>query len=192
MLSYNGNGDLVVDGTCDASLWGLFAFGLYGASDPRLAATFSTLRERLWVRTPVGGMARYEEDSYYRVSSEVPGNPWFIATLWLADYLMARAGSEAEMRDALDILDWVAGHALPSGVLAEQVHPITGAPLSVSPLTWSHATFVATVQHMSRRLARLKECPTCGLSLVAESRREDWIEKMFGEACDAIHGLCRV
>jgi GH15 family glucan-1,4-alpha-glucosidase len=192
MVSNNAGGELVIDGACDASLWGLFAFGLYGASDPRLAATFSTLRERLWVRTPVGGMARYDEDAYHRVSREVPGNPWFIATLWLADYLVARAGSEAEMADALDILDWVAGHALPSGVLAEQVHPFTGAPLSVSPLTWSHATFVATVQHMSRRLARLKECPTCGLSPVAGSRGEDWIEKMFGEACDAIHGLCRV
>ena len=30
-------------------------------------------------------------------------------------------------------------------MLAEQVHPYTKQPLSVSPLTWSHATFVATV-----------------------------------------------
>jgi hypothetical protein len=45
----------------------------------------------------------------------------------------------------LDILVWVAGHALPSGALAEQINPLTGEPLSVSPLTWSHATFVATV-----------------------------------------------
>jgi GH15 family glucan-1,4-alpha-glucosidase len=34
---------------------------------------------------------------------------------------------------------------LPSGVLAEQVDPLTGEEMSVSPLTWSHSTFVATV-----------------------------------------------
>ena len=36
MLSYDEHGELVVDGTCDASLWGLFAFGLYKADDPRI------------------------------------------------------------------------------------------------------------------------------------------------------------
>jgi GH15 family glucan-1,4-alpha-glucosidase len=35
---------------------------------------------------------------------------------------------------------------LPSGVLAKQVHPFTEDPLSVSPLTWSHAAFVSAVQ----------------------------------------------
>jgi glucoamylase len=192
MVSYDEKGELVVDGTCDASLWGLFAFGLYSAADPRITATFSALREKLWVGTSVGGMARYEGDAFYRVSQELPGNPWFVATLWLADYLVQRAGSEAEMGEAIDILNWVASHALPSGVLAEQVHPYTGAPLSVSPLTWSHATFVATIQHLVRRLGRLRECPACGLPMNTESRREDWLEKMFGEACDAIHGICRV
>ena len=192
MVSFNDKEELVVDETCDSSLWGLFAFGLYTASDPRLTATFDVLRERLWVRTEIGGMARYEEDVFYRVSPDLPGNPWFVATLWLADYLVSRAASEEEMAEAITILDWAAEHALPSGVLAEQVDPFTGAPLSVSPLTWSHATFIATVQRLVRRLARLRECPACGLPMTAESRREDWLEKMFGEACDAIHGICRV
>ena len=31
------------------------------------------------------------------------------------------------------------------GILAEQLHCYTGEPLSVAPLTWSHATFVETV-----------------------------------------------
>jgi GH15 family glucan-1,4-alpha-glucosidase len=30
--------------------------------------------------------------------------------------------------------------------MAEQVHPDSGAPLSVSPLTWSHATFISTAR----------------------------------------------
>ena len=137
-------------------------------------------------------MARYEGDAFYRVSPDLPGNPWFIATLWLADYLVNRAGSEEEMAEAINLLDWVSAHALPSGVLAEQADPFNGGPLSVSPLTWSHATFVATVQRLVRRLGRLRECPECGLPMTSESRREDWLEKMFSEACDSIHGICRV
>jgi glucoamylase len=192
MLTHDGQGELVVDGTCDASLWGLFAFGMYAAADPRIETTFAALREKLWVATPVGGMARYEGDEFYRTDRSLPGNPWFIATLWLADYLIARAASEADLVAAMKILDWVVGHALPSGVMAEQVHPFTDAPLSVSPLAWSHATFIATVQHLVRRLADFRKCPECGLPLTAESRREDWLEKMFGEACSAIHGICNV
>ena len=36
--------------------------------------------------------------------------------------------------------------------MAEQVDPFTNAPLSVSPLTWSHAAFVSTVhEYLARR-----------------------------------------
>jgi GH15 family glucan-1,4-alpha-glucosidase len=31
------------------------------------------------------------------------------------------------------------------GNIAEQVHPVTGDPLFVAPLTWSHSAFVQTV-----------------------------------------------
>jgi GH15 family glucan-1,4-alpha-glucosidase len=48
--------------------------------------------------------------------------------------------------EARAILEWCAARALPSGVLAEQLHPHTGAALSVSPSTWSHAAFVASVE----------------------------------------------
>jgi GH15 family glucan-1,4-alpha-glucosidase len=30
--------------------------------------------------------------------------------------------------------------------MAEQIDPLTGEPLSASPLTWSHAEYVMTVQ----------------------------------------------
>lgn len=46
-------------------------------------------------------------------------------------------------------------HALSSGVLAEQVDPHTNEPLSVSPLTWRHATFVAAVQSWLAAQTRL-------------------------------------
>jgi GH15 family glucan-1,4-alpha-glucosidase len=40
--------------------------------------------------------------------------------------------------------------------MAEQVHPYTNEPLSVSPLTWSHATMVKTVGEYLRRYEQLK------------------------------------
>ncbi len=75
----------------------------------------------------------------------VPGNPWFICTLWLAEWYIASARTMDDLERPLQLLNWVADHALTSGVLAEQLHPETGAPLSVSPLTWSHAAFVQTI-----------------------------------------------
>jgi hypothetical protein len=77
-------------------------------------------------------------------------------------------------------------------VLAEQVHPTTGEPLSVSPLTWSHATYVASCQRFIQKMIRMKTCPTCGLSALAPGREEDWIEKLYSQACDTIRGICKV
>jgi hypothetical protein len=59
-------------------------------------------------------------------------------------------------------MEWAAKRALPSGVLPEQIDPRTGEPLSVSPLTWSHAEFVITVQGYLDRLEDLRKCPQCG------------------------------
>ena len=185
-------GTIQVDAAFDSSLWGLFAFGLYSVDHPKIVSTFEALREKLWLKTPVGGMSRYENDPYQQVNPTIGGNPWFLSTLWLADYLIEQAREEKDLTGALKIMDWVTAHALPSGVLAEQINPVTGEPLSVSPLTWSHATFVASTQRLLRRLRRMKVCETCGASLMGRSRGEDWVEQLFGQACDAIHGVCRV
>ncbi len=61
------------------------------------------------------------------------------------------------MREALDLVAWVQKRQLESGVLAEQVHPYTGAPMSVAPLTWSHATVVATVREYLAKLEQICE-----------------------------------
>jgi GH15 family glucan-1,4-alpha-glucosidase len=154
------DGHLKLDMTIDASLYGLFAFGAFDPDDPRVVSTMDHVRNRLTVRTHVGGVARYENDSYHQVSKDVghvPGNPWFICTLWLAQYDIARARTVAEARRAIPVLEWVVSRALPSGVLAEQVHPHTGAPMSVSPLTWSHATFVAVVVEYLRKLQEFED-----------------------------------
>lgn len=185
MISLGRDGSLEIDGRCDSSLWGLFAFGVYRPDDPRIAATMAALRERLWVGGKTGGMARYENDDYHRVSREVTGNPWFISTLWLAEYLVSVAETREQVEEVERILLWACDHTLLSGVMAEQIHPFSGEPLSVSPLTWSHATFVTATQRYAARMAEIdtgRPFP----------RHEDWIGRMFTETCSAIHGSCKV
>ncbi len=157
MLSPTTNG-FANDDSIDASLFGVFYFGVFEPDDPRVIGTMQAIREKLWVRTDVGGIARYEGDSYQRVSDdheEVPGNPWFVCTLWMAQHEIARAKTAEGLDAPLRLIEWVAKHALPSGVLAEQVHPYTGEPVSVSPLSWSHATFVLAVLEYLRKMEEL-------------------------------------
>lgn len=164
-LRQGSTGQLEVDDTLDASILGLVFFGMFPATDARIAQTVDQLRARLGVSTPVGGLARYENDPYHRADAgdaQVPGNPWFICTLWIAQYLIARAASLDDLQEPLEILQWAARHALPSGVLAEQLEPHSGAPLSVAPLTWSHSAYVTTVLEWLDRKADLAVCPACG------------------------------
>lgn len=159
------DGGYAVDWTIDAAVYALFQFGMYAPDDARIVATMNNLRERLWIKSNVGGMARYENDYYHQVSQDVanvPGNPWFICTLWLASWHIAKAKTADDLKPALAIFEWVTHHALPSGVLAEQVHPYTDAPLSVSPLTWSHAAFVTAALEYLDKLSELGLCAACG------------------------------
>jgi len=153
-------GGYELDLTPDSSVFAALILGVCDCTDPEMRATVEALRDTLWVNTEVGGMARYAGDYYHRVSDDVayvPGNPWFISTLWYGQYLMMQAETAGELREkALPILQWVADHALPSGVLAEQVHPYTNDPLSVSPLTWSHGTVVLAVLDYLDKLATLE------------------------------------
>ncbi|MDT4967257.1 MAG: glucoamylase [Acidobacteriota bacterium] len=168
------NGGFEIDDTVDASLFGIFYFGAFAPDDPLVVDTMRAVRERLWAKTDIGGCARYEGDSYMRVTDDiqrVPGNPWFICTLWLADYRIASARDLEELEQAVEILEWVVRRALPSGVLAEQVDPLSGAPVSVSPLTWSHSTVIATVMGYLRKLEALLKCEACGRPLFRYDRR---------------------
>jgi ferredoxin len=153
-----------VDETIDASLFAIYKFHMFEADDPRVVSTMRAVEQKLWVKTRVGGVARYENDYYHRVSNDtaaVPGNPWFICTLWLADYYIERAKTNAELKQALPIFEWTAAHSLESGVLAEQVNPYTNEPISVSPLTWSHATVVSTAIKYLEKLEALQLCGHC-------------------------------
>ena len=142
------DGSTARDTTIDSSVYGLWYFGMLDADDPQVVSTMKAVYDRLWCKTEVGGIARYENDWYYQVSQDVanvPGNPWFICTMWYGQWLVSKARAIEELAPACDILEWVAGAALPSGILSEQLDPYSKAPLSVSPLTWSHATLVSLV-----------------------------------------------
>ena len=154
-LQFHGDDYYEADTTIDASLFGTFYLGAFPADDPLVTTTMRAIEKNLWIPTEIGGVMRFEHDSYMRVDDRTPSNAWFICTLWLADYRIAIARKKEDLKGALEILEWTAQRALPSGVLAEQVNPVTGEPASVSPLTWSHSTFVATVVNYLRKLREL-------------------------------------
>lgn len=155
MVNVSPEGEVTADTTIDSSLCGLWMFGMFDVNDPKIVSTMEQVIDRLTVKTPIGGMARYENDYYHQVSKDlqkVAGNPWILCTLTAAVWHAWRARSADDLQKAIAILSWTAEHALPSGVLAEQVDPYNGTPLSVSPLTWSHASFVHAVHAVAGRL----------------------------------------
>ena len=155
-LQANGNEELVPDSTVDASLFGTFYFGCFDIDDVVVTNTMLAVEERLMNHGPFGGVMRFENDNYMRGSETSPPNSWFITTLWLAEYFTASAKSVDDLAKTLAILEWTVNRALPSGVLAEQIDPETGEAVSVSPLTWSHSTFVAAVHSYSNKLKELQ------------------------------------
>ncbi len=147
------------DRTIDVSaFYGLFRYGILPLEDRRLTAMYERVKERLTIQTSVGGIARYEGDHYFRAADDVPGNPWILTTLWLAEYELASAEKASDLTLPLERLRWVLRHASPTGLLPEQLHPHTGEHISATPLTWSHAQYVITYHAYIDALTRLGLC----------------------------------
>ncbi|MFP4654317.1 MAG: glycoside hydrolase family 15 protein [Methanohalobium sp.] len=144
-----------VDLTIDSSVYGIFEFGMLPADDERVIRTMKNIENNLWVGKS-GGVARYENDYYYRKSDKYPGNPWITCTLWLAKWYIAKSNVLDEMEKALELINWVADCSLETGIMPEQVHPLTGESISVAPLTWSHAEFVDTVTKYVEKRKKLE------------------------------------
>ncbi|MEK7291017.1 MAG: glycoside hydrolase family 15 protein, partial [Planctomycetota bacterium] len=172
MIYPKKEGGYEIDATIDASLYGMFAFGVYDSNDIKVRNTMKAIEETLWVKTKIGGIARYEHDMYQRAGEDdkIPGNPWIICTMWLAQYYASIAKSVEDLEHVVNYLRWAVSHALPSGVLAEQINPHTGEPVSVSPLTWSHAAVVQTVMDYLEKLQELHTCGQCGRSIFRYDR----------------------
>ncbi|HEV2166337.1 MAG TPA: glycoside hydrolase family 15 protein, partial [Thermoplasmata archaeon] len=123
------------DERIDASLLLALDLGLVPVGDPKFQSTVETITERLWSKE-VGGIARYENDSYYGHE-----NPWIVCTLWLAGAHL-KLGNRTRGRE---LIDWVVNLAPTSGLLPEQIDARTREPKSATPLVWSHATFLELV-----------------------------------------------
>jgi GH15 family glucan-1,4-alpha-glucosidase len=146
------------DEVLDSSLYGLWRFGMYPADEPGIVSTMGAVADGLLNRAEAGGIGRYSNDYYFQAEPDValcPGNPWFICTLWLAQWRIATARTAADLAPARAAIDWTVSHRLPGGLLSEQLHPHSGAPLSVSPLVWSHAELVRTVDEYLGKVREL-------------------------------------
>ncbi|HDQ16679.1 MAG TPA: glycoside hydrolase family 15 protein [Candidatus Vogelbacteria bacterium] len=160
-VNFNREGK-IEDRTADMStFYGLFNFGFLSPDDRRLAHLFHQMEERVVNKTAIGGYCRYEGDNYYRQSHNHPSNPWVITTLWVAQYYITIAKNEEDLEKVKEILEWVVRHALPSGVLPEQIDSKDGQHLSTAPLTWSHSEFVNTVIRYLDKLEEFGICEAC-------------------------------
>jgi len=141
------DGELQYDNTLDiSSLYGPYMYAGLSLEDERLVNTARHVEERLLNTSAIGGVLRYENDNYFLSKRQYKGNPWVVATLWLAQYYMGIGQADK----AKQLLDWGLARELPSGVLSEQFDPEGGAPLGVTPLVWSHAEMVNTILDLSR------------------------------------------
>lgn len=136
------DGKIVKDEVIDmSSLYGAYTFGLFSADGDEIKSSIATVEDMFDVNNGALGLPRYEDDDYRRASSGVTGNYWFITSLWLAQYYIDNDKTEK----ASEILDWAKSHALSTGVMSEQIDPVTHEIISPAPLTWTHAEYVATI-----------------------------------------------
>jgi GH15 family glucan-1,4-alpha-glucosidase len=136
------DGRIDVDETVDASsFYGLFMYGLFAAISDELHGIFDTTTAALRTPNSSMGLARYENDAYQRRTHDGAPNPWIISSLWEAQYCV-EVGQTARSEE---ILQWVETLASGSGMFSEQIDPHTFEPISVEPLVWSHAEYMATI-----------------------------------------------
>jgi GH15 family glucan-1,4-alpha-glucosidase len=159
------------DLTVDSSLSFAFTQGAFEADSEEVRNSMNAIIDKLWIKSDIGGLARYENDNYHRISQETPGNPWFICTLWLARWYIATASTVEELNKALTLLKWTARHALRSGELPEQISPLTGEAISAAPLAWSHAEFVIAVcEYIEKQEELLSIIPNTVAGALEKSR----------------------
>jgi GH15 family glucan-1,4-alpha-glucosidase len=140
----NQDGSIQNDDTLDiSSIYGVFKFEFPNSDE--LDNSVKAAENILLDRSPSGGSPRYEHDNYFASDPPFQGNPWFVTTLWLAQYYI----SIGEPDKARNYIKWTEDHSYPSGVLAEQINPTNGESVSVAPLVWSHAELINTILDLS-------------------------------------------
>lgn len=134
------------DSTLDIS--SLYSMVMYGPAKPEDASVFATYKA---VETYLsntggsGGFIRYPHDGYMLTDQGQNGNPWYVCTLWLGQCYAAAGRNE----DAYKTLEWALSHASSSGMLSEQLDPVSGDMRGVAPLVWSHAEYISLLQKLN-------------------------------------------
>lgn len=141
------DGSLAFDNTLDiSSMYGTYMIAEKGFIEADERNTISAIESILLDQSPSGGTPRYEMDNYFVSTPQYMGNPWFVATLWMAQYYVRRGNIDR----AKHYMQWAMDKTLPSGVFSEQINPTTSEPASVAPLVWSHAEFINTALDIER------------------------------------------
>ncbi len=152
------NGGIIKNTIIDmSSVYGIFAYGVLDVHDERVVSSIKAIEENLRLHTGIDGVPRYEGDRYYMQVDGTP-NPWYITTLWLAQYYAKAATKSEDLEQVRYWINWVIVHSPLSKVLSEQLHPFTGEQLSATPLTWSHGEYVRTIIAYYEALKRMGLC----------------------------------
>ena len=144
LIEVNQKGDYrdvtLEDWIIDVSLLGVSVpFNMFEINDHMVTSTAEAIETALTYREN-GGIGRYQYDNY------MGGNPWIIATLWVALY-HAKKGNDEK---AAEYLNWAVNSRTQLDFLPEQVNKHTGEPAWVIPLTWSHAMFILVLFELTK------------------------------------------
>jgi len=130
-----------------SSTFGAYTFGLFAKDSNEIISSIDTIEQLFGVKDGAPGLPRYENDNYRRTNSNVFGNYWYITSFWLAQYYI----DTDKIDKALAILDWAKSHSLKTGVMGEQVEPISNEIVSPAPLTWTHAEYITTLLNLKNK-----------------------------------------
>jgi GH15 family glucan-1,4-alpha-glucosidase len=146
----------------DSSVLGSALLAFDGGSEidhPCLTQTARRLEEHYATKWPVNlawrragntgaGIGRFPEDANDGFGSS-GGNPWPVATLWMAQYHVHRG--HRELADGY--LRFVISHVDPHAI-SEQIDAVTGTPRGARGLVWAHAELIIALLARTRRERR--------------------------------------
>lgn len=145
------DGRVEYDATIDsAGIFSAFMFGLFDADSSQMKSSIQTTLDTFKSTTERPGIPRYEDDAYRRSQPGIDGNWWYITTLWIAQYRIETGDTKA----AEKIIQWIDAHMSSTGMMGEQINPVTDEAIAPAPLTWSHAEYISTLLDLMGRLRK--------------------------------------
>jgi len=137
---------IIKDNTADSNLYLIACMDVDNEFD--FGETIAEYDSRLFIQNHIGGVARKENDHYLKLSDDLPGNPWFLSTMWRGRLAL----KQGDFEFAKKILLFVMSHFDSTGLISEQIDPLTGFCYGIKPLTWSHAEYILFVKSFVKYL----------------------------------------